>query len=66
MKRLFIVSAVVLSMVILLSPYTSQAASQAAPTTKAEKSSATPAQPQYGGILKVLFKVRSNVFGYPP
>jgi peptide/nickel transport system substrate-binding protein len=59
MKRRFIAVMVALSMVILLSPFTSQAASPTAATT-------TTAQPQTGGIYKVLLKSRSNVFGYPP
>jgi peptide/nickel transport system substrate-binding protein len=83
MKRWVIVSTIVLSMIILLSSYTSQAASQTASTTKAAKSSTTAkpspkataistagtttaAQPQPGGIWKVMIKARSNTFGYPP
>jgi peptide/nickel transport system substrate-binding protein len=69
MQRLFTVLTVALAMVILLSPCTPQAASPAASTTKkanAATSSATAAQPQTGGIYKVMERGRSNVFGYPP
>jgi peptide/nickel transport system substrate-binding protein len=79
MKRWFFVFVAALSMVILFSPYTSQAASPTAATTKkaatsstaakpstSAKASTTAAQPQTGGIWKVLLKTRSNVFGYPP
>jgi ABC-type transport system substrate-binding protein len=67
MKKWFMALVVALSMVILLSPCTPQAASTTASnTTKAVKSSTTAAQPQYGGIYKVMIKSGSNVFGYPP
>ena len=67
MKRSSIVFLAVLSMVILLSPCTPQAAGPTASTTKkAATSSATTAQPQSGGILKVVVRNRSNAFGYPP
>jgi peptide/nickel transport system substrate-binding protein len=79
MKKWFIVSTVALSMVILLSAYTSQAASQITSNTKKAATSSTKAktsngatassmavQPQTGGILKVLIRAQSNVFGYPP
>jgi peptide/nickel transport system substrate-binding protein len=78
MKRGFIVLAASLSMVILLNPCTPQAASPTASTTKAAtlsttakpstsaKASSTAAQPQTGGIFKLIQKSRSNVFGYPP
>jgi peptide/nickel transport system substrate-binding protein len=75
MKRWFMVLTLTLSMLILLSPYISQAASttkkaatsstQAKPSTSA---TANPAavQPQTGGIWKVIIRGKSNVFGYPP
>ena len=79
MKRWFIVFMVALPMVILLSPCTPQAASPTASTTKAAtssttaakpltsvKASSTAAQPQTGGIYKVIIRSRSNLFGYPP
>ena len=79
MKRWFIVFVAALSMVILFSPCTPQAASPTASTTKkaatsspaakpstSAKASATAEQPQIGGIFKVLLKTRTNVFGYPP
>jgi peptide/nickel transport system substrate-binding protein len=67
MKRLFTVSTVVLSMVILLSYVTSPAASPpASATKKAAAVSTKAAQPQPGGIYNVLIRSRSNVFGYPP
>jgi peptide/nickel transport system substrate-binding protein len=67
MKRLFIVFMVALSMVILLSPCTPQAANPPASTTKkAVKSSVTAVQPQSGGIYKVIFRTTNNSFGYPP
>ena len=59
MKRWFSVSTVILTMIIILIPHTSQAASPTAPAAKAEQS-------QPGGILKVLMKGASTVFGYPP
>jgi peptide/nickel transport system substrate-binding protein len=59
MKRWFIVFIVAFSMVILLSPYSSQAASPTAATPAAS-------QPQTGGIWKIMMKTRANVFGYPP
>jgi ABC-type transport system substrate-binding protein len=66
MKKLFIIF-VALVMVILLNPFTPQAASPTVSTIKkAATSSATTAQPQAGGIYKVLIRSRSNVFGYPP
>ena len=79
MKRLFIVFTIVLSMVILLSPCTPQAASPTASTTKkaalssttakpstSAKASSTVVQPQTGGIYEVMLRNKSNVFGYPP
>jgi peptide/nickel transport system substrate-binding protein len=84
MKRWFIVFVVALSMVILLSPCTPQAASPTASTTKKAATSSTTAkpstsatasstaatttaaQPQTGGIYKVMIRGTSNVFGYPP
>jgi ABC-type transport system substrate-binding protein len=79
MKRWFIVSTVVLSMVILLGSDTSQAANPTASTpekaatssTKAKPStsataSSTAAKPQTGGVYNVLIKSKSNAFGYPP
>jgi peptide/nickel transport system substrate-binding protein len=68
MKRGFIVFVAALSMVILLSPCTPQAASPTASTAKeaAVKSSTVAAQPQTGGIYKVMFRTRPAVFGYPP
>jgi peptide/nickel transport system substrate-binding protein len=67
MKRWFVICAAALSMVILLSPCTPQAASPTASTTKkAATPSATTAQPQAGGIYKVMQRGPSNVFGYPP
>jgi peptide/nickel transport system substrate-binding protein len=59
MKRLFIVLAVALSMVILISPYISNAASPTAAVTGA-------GQPQTGGILKIIDKNMTSAFGYPP
>jgi peptide/nickel transport system substrate-binding protein len=61
-----------------VTPCTPQAASSTASTAKAATSSttakpstsakanATAAQPQTGGIYKVMLRSRSNVFGYPP
>jgi peptide/nickel transport system substrate-binding protein len=78
MKRLFTVSTVVLSLVVLLISHTSQAASPTASTTKAAtastvakpstgaKTGSAVAKPQYGGTYNVLIRSRSNVFGYPP
>jgi peptide/nickel transport system substrate-binding protein len=79
MKRLFIVFVVALSMVILLSPCTPQAANptkaatsstKAKPSTsataKSTAASAAAAQPQPGGIWEVLLKSKSSSFGYPP
>ena len=79
MKRGFIVFTVALSMVILLSPCTPQAANPTTSTTKkaatssttakpsiSATASSTAAQPQTGGIYKVILKTKSNVFGYPP
>jgi peptide/nickel transport system substrate-binding protein len=68
MKRWFIVFVVALSMIILLSPCASQAASPAVSTAKkaAVKSSTVAAQPQPGGIYKVMLRTLSNLFGYPP
>ena len=59
MKRWSIVFAVALSMVILLSPCTLQAASPTASVTQ-------EAKPQTGGIYKVMIRTNTNVFGYPP
>jgi peptide/nickel transport system substrate-binding protein len=59
MKRGFVGFMVALSLVILLTPCTPQAASLTASTTAAE-------QPQAGGIFNVMIRARSNVFGYPP
>ena len=67
MKRWFMVFTLALSIFFLLSPCTPQAASPTASSTKiAAAKSSTVAQPQYGGIYKVIIKSRSNVFGYPP
>jgi peptide/nickel transport system substrate-binding protein len=67
MKRCFFVFMVALAMVILLSPCTPQAASPTAPTAKkAATSSVTAAQPQTGGIYKVILRAVTNLFGYPP
>jgi peptide/nickel transport system substrate-binding protein len=67
MKRLFTVSTVVLSMVILLSSYTSQAASPTASATKkAATLSTAAAKPQTGGIWKILIRSAASRFGYPP
>jgi peptide/nickel transport system substrate-binding protein len=78
-KRQFVVFFLVFSMVILLSPCTTQAGSPTASTTtkavassttakpsNAAKVSSTMSQPQTGGIWKVMVRSRSNVFGYPP
>jgi peptide/nickel transport system substrate-binding protein len=59
MKRGFIVFAVTLAMVILLSPFILQAASPIASTTMAAK-------PQTGGIWKIMMKTQATSFGYPP
>jgi peptide/nickel transport system substrate-binding protein len=59
MKRWRIVFVVALATAILLSPCTPQAASPAAATD-------TAAQPQTGGIYKVILKTIDNLFGYPP
>jgi peptide/nickel transport system substrate-binding protein len=61
MKRGSIAFIVALSMVILLSPCISQAASPAVSSTKS-----TALKPQAGGVYKVLLKTRTNLFGYPP
>ena len=66
MKRLFIVFMVVLSMVILLSPYTSQAASPTASTTKKAETITTAGKPQPGGVWKILIRNQTARFGYPP
>jgi peptide/nickel transport system substrate-binding protein len=66
MKRSFIGFMVSLSMVILLIPFNSQAASTTGPTTEAAKSTTVAAQPQPGGTYKVLIRNRANAFGYPP
>jgi ABC-type transport system substrate-binding protein len=67
MKRWSIVLVAAFAMVILLSPCTPQAASPTASTAKkAATLSTTAAQPQPGGIYKVMLRSRSNVFGYPP
>jgi peptide/nickel transport system substrate-binding protein len=63
MKRGLIVFVVALSMVILLSPWSGPGTPQAASPTA---STTTAAQPQSGGIYKVILRARSNVFGYPP
>jgi peptide/nickel transport system substrate-binding protein len=61
------VCVVVLSIVGLLSPCILQAASSVASSAKkAATLSTTAAQPQPGGLYKVLIRSRSNVFGYPP
>ena len=59
MKRGFIVFMVALLMVILLSPWTPQAASPAAAPAAFEK-------PQPGGVMKILITRPANRFGYPP
>jgi peptide/nickel transport system substrate-binding protein len=78
MKRWFIVIMVALSIIILLSPSIPQAASPTASTTKvatssttakpstSAKASSTAAQPQPGGIYKVIFRAKASLFGYPP
>jgi peptide/nickel transport system substrate-binding protein len=79
MKRWFMVFTVALALVILLNPCTPQAASPTASNTKTEapsstkakpstsaQASATAAQPQIGGIYKVMIRTNTNVFGYPP
>ena len=78
MKRWFTVLTVALSMVLLSSPWTTQAASPTASTPNkatttsstmvkpAAKAGSTTAKPQTGGIYKVMVRARSNVFGYPP
>jgi peptide/nickel transport system substrate-binding protein len=65
MKRGFIVFGIALSIVILLSPCAPQAASPGS-STEAAKSPSVAAQPQPGGIYKVLIRNRANAFGYPP
>ena len=66
MKRCFIIL-VALSMVILLSPCATQAASPTASTTKKPvKASTVVAKPQPGGVFKVLIKNAATRFGYPP
>ena len=59
MKRGFIVFMVTLSIVILLSPCTPQAASPTAAPTALEK-------PQTGGVMKILMTRPATRFGYPP
>jgi hypothetical protein len=59
MKRWTLVFAIAFVMVILLCPFTPQAASTTTAATRV-------APPQSGGILKVIQKANSNVFGYPP
>jgi peptide/nickel transport system substrate-binding protein len=59
MKRGFMVSLAILSMVVLLTPFTLQAASPTVSNRPAET-------PQYGGIYKVILRTPTNVFGYPP
>ena len=59
MKRRFILFVAALSMVILLIPCTPQAAGPTAAAT-------TVAQPQTGGIFKVILRTPTNIFGYPP
>ncbi len=59
MKKWFIVFMVALPMVILLSPFTPQAAGPTAAPPAVE-------QPQPGGIFKVILRTPTNVFGYPP
>jgi len=63
MKRGFIAFSMALSTVILLSPWSGPDAPEAASPTAA---ATAVAQPQTGGIWKVLLKSRSNAFGYPP
>jgi peptide/nickel transport system substrate-binding protein len=78
MKRWSALFTTAFLMVLLLSPCTPQTASSA-PATKAAVSSTkeakpstgpkagvTAAQPQAGGIYKVMLRTKSNVFGYPP
>jgi peptide/nickel transport system substrate-binding protein len=78
MMRWFVVCVTAVSMVIGSSPCPIQAASptapakktatastQANPSTSAKTGSPT-AQPQAGGIYKVMIRTNSNVFGYPP
>jgi peptide/nickel transport system substrate-binding protein len=59
MKRGFIVSIVVLSIVILLSPCIPEAGSPTASTT-------TVAKPQAGTVMKILVTRPATRFGYPP
>jgi peptide/nickel transport system substrate-binding protein len=59
MKRWFIASMVVLSMIFLLSPCIPHAAGPTASVTSAAK-------PQPGGVWKILEKNSASRFGYPP
>jgi peptide/nickel transport system substrate-binding protein len=60
MKRGFMAA---LSMVILSSPWSGPGTPQAASPTAA---TTTAAQPQSGGIYKVMIRTKSSTFGYPP
>jgi peptide/nickel transport system substrate-binding protein len=79
MKRWFLAWIAILSMVMVPSHGIPQAASPtastprkaAAPSTAAKPTAAakvgsTAAQPQPGGIFKVMLRTSTNVFGYPP
>jgi ABC-type transport system substrate-binding protein len=64
MKRWTIVSIVVFLLAILLSSYTSQAASSTESPTK--KATTIAVKPQTGGIWKMSVKTQATRFGYPP
>jgi peptide/nickel transport system substrate-binding protein len=79
MKRWYVIFMIILALIILLPPGTPQAASPSAPTIKkaatspttAKHSSSTKtismaAQPQTGGVWKILIKNKVTRFGYPP
>jgi peptide/nickel transport system substrate-binding protein len=66
MKKILMAFSLVLSMVIMLSPSCPYAAGTGAPTTREAMSATTAAQPQSGGIWKVVIRNRANAFGYPP
>jgi peptide/nickel transport system substrate-binding protein len=65
-KKWSVVCVVALSMFILLSPCTPQAASPTASTTKAATLSTRAEQPQPGGVWKILIRNQTARFGYPP
>jgi peptide/nickel transport system substrate-binding protein len=67
MKRWFLAFAAALSTAILLSPCSPQAAGPTASTPqKVAALSTETAQPQPGGIWKIIMKTRASLFGYPP